>query len=416
MLHSKDGRDSDTSHSEERDEPQEATNNDAELSWKKLAKQDLTPSRHRDTYIGALLFNISAFILPALYTTLSKLWVAHIDSSMVVTTDTFTYIGVVAEVLNEGLPRASYLVIGDKANREYRSRLQLTHTLILFQGVLGLIMSIAFVAGASTFARGFVPSEVRAASVTFHVRGVTPSVNMQAAISLACSLSSALAGLGYFIWITRFASESEDGEGQTTTTKPSVASLRTLAKPGIVFFVESAIRNALYLWLVHGIVDLGRDYATAWGVFSTIRWGLVMVPVMALEATTLTFIGHSWGQFRASSLGDESGRRHNTKPEATRRQIWSVARWVLYSIAIVLVVEIPLCFSMAFRGAGQFARYLSGSDEVAKIVARMWRTVDWCYILYGVSTQLAAVLAATRPRWYLYQSLASNILVIDKDG
>ncbi|KAF7448709.1 MatE multi-domain protein [Pyrenophora tritici-repentis] len=464
MLHSKDGRDSDTSHSEERDEPQEATNNDAELSWKKLAKQDLTPSRHRDTYIGALLFNISAFILPALYTTLSKLWVAHIDSSMVVTTDTFTYIGVVAEVLNEGLPRASYLVIGDKANREYRSRLQLTHTLILFQGVLGLIMSIAFVAGASTFARGFVPSEVRAASVTyvrisafsafasaveyavgastraldkpdvpllingvkfavnilldlilisrFHVRGVTPSVNMQAAISLACSLSSALAGLGYFIWITRFASESEDGEGLTTTTKPSVASLRTLAKPGIVFFVESAIRNALYLWLVHGIVDLGRDYATAWGVFSTIRWGLVMVPVMALEATTLTFIGHSWGQFRASSLGDESGRRHNTKPEATRRQIWSVARWVLYSIAIVLVVEIPLCFSMAFRGAGQFARYLSGSDEVAKIVARMWRTVDWCYILYGVSTQLAAVLAATRPRWYLYQSLASNILYV----
>ncbi|KAK6422619.1 hypothetical protein LTR95_016652 [Oleoguttula sp. CCFEE 5521] len=59
-------------------------------------------SRHR--YTGALLFNIGAFVLPALYGTLSKLWVANIDSSLVVTTDAYTYIGVVAEVLNEGLP------------------------------------------------------------------------------------------------------------------------------------------------------------------------------------------------------------------------------------------------------------------------------------------------------------------------
>ena len=86
---------------------------------------------------------------------------------MVVTTDTYTYIGVVAEVLNEGLPRASYLVIGDKASRGFRERLQLTHTLVLFQSLLGLIMSIGFVAGASTFAKGFVPVEVRDMSVTY---------------------------------------------------------------------------------------------------------------------------------------------------------------------------------------------------------------------------------------------------------
>lgn len=42
----------------------------------------------------------------------------------------------------------------------------------------------------------------------------------------------------------------------------------------------------------------------------------------------------------------------------------------------------------------------------------MWRTIDWCYIFYALSTQLATILLATRPRWYLYQSLASNLLFV----
>jgi hypothetical protein len=63
----------------------------------------------------------------------------------------------------------------------------------------------------------------------------------------------------------------------------------------------------------------------------------------------------------------------------------------------------------------------------------MWQTIDWyihlktppyltpskeanptrrCYVLYAVSTQLATILLATRPRWYLYQSLISNILYV----
>jgi hypothetical protein len=60
---------------------------------------------HEDTvltfarYAGALAFNICSFILPALYSTLSKLWVANIDASMVAATDSYTYIGVVAEGL-----------------------------------------------------------------------------------------------------------------------------------------------------------------------------------------------------------------------------------------------------------------------------------------------------------------------------
>ncbi|UPX10272.1 uncharacterized protein EKO05_0000939 [Ascochyta rabiei] len=433
---------------------------DEHIHIKSQALKGLKPSFHRNTYSGALFFNICAFVLPALYGTLSKLWVANIDSSMVVTTDIYTYIGVVAEVLNEGLPRASYLIIGDTASRGFRERVQLAHTLIFFQSILGLIMSIGFVGGASTFAKGFVPVEVRDVSVTyvrisafsafssaveyavntstraldkpdvplvissvkfainivlnliiiskFHVGGITPTVNMQAGISLACNLTSAFAGLAYFIHTTSFSKISAIKQDRSShSLKPSLSSLRVLFKPGFVFFTESAIRNALYLWLVHGIVGLGSDYATAWGVFSTIRWGLIMVPVSALEATTLTFIGHSWGHVRASL-----DTLDNPQPRLSSRQLWHIARWAFYSVGIVLVFEIPLCLFMSFLGARPFARYLSGSVEVSRIAARMWRTIDWCYILYGVSTQLAAILVSTRPRWYLYQSLASNILYV----
>ncbi|KAF2651210.1 hypothetical protein K491DRAFT_729870 [Lophiostoma macrostomum CBS 122681] len=438
---------------DDRDEP-------VDESWKKQVLSDLNPSIHRNTYTGALLFNICSFILPALYSTLSKLWVANIDASMVVTTDSYTYIGVVVEVINEGLPRAAWLIIGDQSSRSLRSRLQLTHTLILVQSLFGLVLSIAFVAGASTFAKGFVPVEVRAASVTyvriaafssfssaveyavnastraldkpdvpliisstkfainiildliiiskFHVGGVTPTVNMQASIQLACNLSSAFAGLMYFIYTTSISSKAAvRAELPTGTLYPSWRALIVWGKPGCIFFAESAVRNALYLWLVHGIVSMGSDYATAWGVFTTIRWGLVMVPVQALEATTLTFIGHSWGQFRKSIgiTSDDAAR-----PRATYRQIWNIVRWAAYSVTTALIVEVPLCLLMSFFGTRPFARYISGSDTVAKIAAHMWRTIDWCYIFYATSTQLATVLLATRPIWYLYQSLATNII------
>ena len=47
-----------------------------------------SPSRlSRQRYAGTLLFNIASFLLPALYSTLSKLWIANIDPSMVVTTE-----------------------------------------------------------------------------------------------------------------------------------------------------------------------------------------------------------------------------------------------------------------------------------------------------------------------------------------
>ncbi|KXT11028.1 hypothetical protein AC579_7327 [Pseudocercospora musae] len=411
------------------------------------------PFLSRSQYSGALLFNIAAFILPALYATLSKLWVASIDSSMVVTTDAYTYIGIVAEVLNEGLPRAAWLIIGDKTNRSLASRHSLSYTLILFQTILGLIMSIAIAAAAEKFANTFVPSEVRGASLTYvriaafsalasaietavaaatraldkpdvpllissikfavnimldmifiskyHVRSVAPHVNTQAAIQLACGLTASFAGLLYFVWTT---SRKHSKAHSEESVQPSLHALVILGRPGFITFVESAVRNALYLWLVSNIVSMGHVYATAWGVFNTIRWGLIMVPVQALEATTLAFIGHAWGSWR-EFIGTT-----NRRPQASTKQLLSIVKPALTSSVLGLAFEIPICLFLSFYGARRFAHYMSESSSVSKTVEHMWKTIDWCYICYAISTQLAAILLATRPRWYLYQSLASNLL------
>jgi Na+-driven multidrug efflux pump len=404
-----------------------------------------------------LLINLVSFLLPALYSTLSKLWVARIDASLVVTTDTYTYIGVIVEVLNEGLPRAAWVTIGDRASRSFAQRLRLTHTLILAQALLGLVMSIAFVAGAPRFADGFVPIEVRDVSVTyvriagfsalsstvetavasatraldkpdvpliissakfsiniildlvlispFHVGSYTPTVNLQASIQLACNMVSALLGLVYFLWRnTLKLCKARDGHHEPT--RPATHAVLVLFRPGLITFVESAIRNALYLWLVTTIVAMGSTYATAWGVFNTIRWGMVMVPVLALEQASLAFTGHAWGAFR-KSIGIST-----LKPRTDLRTVRPILRPAIVSLALGLVIEVPICLFLSLFGARSFARYLAGSDEVAQVTAMMWRTIDWCYIFYAMSTQLATVLLATRPQWYLYQSLASNLLYV----
>jgi Na+-driven multidrug efflux pump len=112
-----------------------------------------------------------------------------------------------------------------------------------------------------------------------HVGSFTPTVNMQAATQLACNMASALFGLAYFCFVTFRTDKQRPVAYHDLPVRPSLACLKTLARPGILTFAESAIRNALYLWLVNGIVAMGQDYATAWGVFSSIRWGLIMVPV-----------------------------------------------------------------------------------------------------------------------------------------
>ncbi|KAL4779445.1 hypothetical protein BJX76DRAFT_365246 [Aspergillus varians] len=400
---------------------------------------------HRSNYTGALVFNSAAFILPALYSTLVKIWIANIDSSLVATTDVYTYIGTITEVINEGLPRAVWVTIADKEARTLKDRLGLAHTLMIFQAFLGLLMSIALVAAAPQFSSTFVPREVRAVSITyvrisafsalssaievavsnatraldkpdvplvissvkvivnivldfliistFHVGGWRPDINMQAGIRLTCDMVAAISGLLYFLFTVSF---------RRNANAPTMKGFLVLLRPGSITFIESAVRNALYLWLVAGVVSMSSDYATAWGVFSTIRWGLIMVPVQAAEATTLAFVGHAWGGLK----------------QRTDHQGWSwmslyvVTRPALLSVAVVLTIEIPLLIFMSLYGCESFALWLSNSHSVSNIVAHMWQTIDWCYILYAISTQLAAILLATRTSWYLAQSLISNIFYV----
>lgn len=389
-----------------------------------------------------------------MYGTLSKYWVSTIDSSVVATVDAYVYIGVVAEVINEGLPRAAWLVIGDDTSRSLSSRLGLSQTLIAFQALLGLIVSLIILGAASNFAGVFVPATIRQVSLTyvrlsafqtfsgaleyattnasraldypdiplvisisrfllniildlllispFHVGSFTPTINTQATIRLACDMSAALAGLFYFVWIATNLRKTHKIE---TISKPSIAAFLVLLRPGLKTFVESAIRNTLYLWLIANIVSMGSDYATAWGVFNTIRWGLVMVPVSTLEATSLTFVGHRWGQFRHAT-------HQSIHPTATKHQLKHIVTPALISCLIALTIEIPLCILLSLFGANAYALWISNSESVARITAHMWQTIDWCYIFYALSTQLSTILLATVPRWYLYQSLASNLLYV----
>jgi Na+-driven multidrug efflux pump len=302
-------------------------------------------------YSGSLAFNFLAFLLPALYSTLSKLWVANIDSSHVVTTDVYTYISVVAQVLNDGLPRTAWLIIGDNVTRTLSSRIVLSYTLVVFQALMGLIMTIIFVAAAKSFAATFVPADVRQSSLNyvrisapvalssaiqvavssstraldqpdvpllisstgfivniildllfiskFHVGAFKPTILTQAGIRLACDMVSALAGLIYFIYIAKKLQRKIEGSEEQVRLQIKPKVLAILARPAVYTFAESVIRNSIYLWIVSEIIALGQDYATAWGVFNTIRWGLIMVPVQALEASTLTFVGHYWARWRA---------------------------------------------------------------------------------------------------------------------
>ena len=235
--------------------------------------------------------------------------------------------------------------------------------------MLGLLMTIVFVAAAESLAAAFVPIEVRASSLTyvrissiealssalttavsactraldqpdvpvvigivqfsvnivldmlliskFHVGSFTPTVNTQALTQMSCNMSAAVAGLVYFIYISIKA--QRQAPSSLDSAKPSFGALMKLVKPSFYTFSESAVRNAIYLWLVSRIVLMGETYATAWGIFNTIRWGLIMVPVQALEASTLTFVGHKWGQWR-TRVGSHAKRAKATRSDVRGMQ------------------------------------------------------------------------------------------------
>lgn len=91
------------------------------------------------------------------------------------------------------------------------------------------------------------------------VTTIEVDANTQAIIRLLCDALGALAGLCYYLWI---AGLLRRGGGGGETRRPTVSGLKLLARPGSYTFAESALRNALYLWLVSGVVDMGANWAT----------------------------------------------------------------------------------------------------------------------------------------------------------
>ena len=167
----------------------------------------------------------------------------------------------------------------------------------------------------------------------FHVGSFSPTVNTQAIVRLVCDMTSSLCGLIYFIYIAHQMRRKTELEGSAASAAPTLLALKVLARPSIYTFVESALRNALYLWLVAGIISMSTDYATAWGIFNTIRWGLVMVPVQALQTSTLTFVGHNWGQWR-SQTGAERRR-----PKASVKDIYGIFVLPGWQINLLIIMN-----------------------------------------------------------------------------
>lgn len=60
------------------------------------------------------------------------------------------------------------------------------------------------------------------------------------------------------------------GRGHWHSELPSLQAPIVFLKPGVITSIESVIRNTLYLWVVAGLVAMSADYATAWGIFTTI--------------------------------------------------------------------------------------------------------------------------------------------------
>ncbi|KAI8815837.1 uncharacterized protein EV422DRAFT_623934 [Fimicolochytrium jonesii] len=416
----------------------------------------------RATYYGAVLINFLTLLLPALYGTLSKLWIAQLAPSQVVTTDIYTYVGVVTEVVNEGLSRVAFNVIGDK-EKGMEKRRGLSWTLILAQSVLGTALSVFFVrensityvriaAFSSLFSvlqyatttatrsldRLDIPLLISALSTvlniildliflsTFRVYKGTPTANTQGVLRLFCDGAAAFAGIAYFFYT-------------------------------VFTFSESAIRNALYLWQVAKIVSLGSDYATAWGVFNTIRWGIMMVPASAFEQATLAFVGHRWGEYKAQakvSSGDSVDEEEGGKDEPrivaaddidkTQGSLETesdsgdgdvdkiedgsdsssiadssgpklimlkyVTRPAQISFLWTLAIELILALLMSFALIKPFALYLSSSSTVAELTTTLFHQLDWCYVLFTLQVQLVAVLLATRLDIWFMTALTTNIL------
>lgn len=130
------------------------------------------------------MYNLPAFLLPALHSTLSPLLVGKIDTSKVATTNVYTYLTAIGVILNDGLPQAAWTLIGDQATRSDTSRISLIYTLVLFQVICGLVTSGVVMSNARASVLLY-PDDLRNTSLIY-VR-LTSMLTLSSAIEMAVS-------------------------------------------------------------------------------------------------------------------------------------------------------------------------------------------------------------------------------------
>lgn len=94
-----------------------------------------------------------------------------------------------------------------------------------------------------------------------------------------------------------------------------------------------------------------------------------MVPILALEATSNTFVGHRFAEYKECRKG--------TSQLATWREVKWITRPAILSALIGLIYEAPVCLFLSLYGIRPFAFFISNSEIAADVVQMMWRSIDW---------------------------------------
>ncbi|KAI9099867.1 hypothetical protein DFS34DRAFT_680246 [Phlyctochytrium arcticum] len=449
----------------------------------------------RNTFAGALLLNFIAFLIPALYGTLQKLWIGQIDPSGVRVKDAWGWMTLLTDTATEGLSRVAYLLVGD-LTRPMGDRLQLATTLVLGQGFSGIFGASALAIAAPGFALPFFSSAIKASSTKFvrvasfaagfgviqaaveattrsldrpevpvvislcktilniildaallspyRVDKAIPTYNTQAAIRLSCDGFGAFVGCVYFVYLVYKIKPRG-----TKFPIPTFHTVLVILHPGNFSVVEAALRHGLLHWLAAAIVPLSAPYAAAFGVFKKIRLGLIMVPALALDRTSVTMMGHRWGAFR-ERFGDpkswRAGPLQNNEAKETGieleddtidvehvcsidkkapvvistavltsanpsyKDIIDLARPGIIALVAILVIELILNTILSAGPIRNLAFYLSSNAPVADLAANMFHSLNWTYILLSASMPLASILLATRVDLWFFSSLVTNLV------
>lgn len=407
-------------------------------------------------FLGALAFNALAFLLPASLTTLSKTWLPRTDSSHIGTSNEFQCLDFTSKLLNEGVPRAAWIVIGDTASRTYSERLRLTHTLMLFQLVISFVVFLLFSMLADLFvtpglsdenhgrtlayvrliAGSMIPSAVETALVIssraldrpdiplvisftnyilniilgVHLGAILPAekwganadLTTQTELTLLCNILSLLAGLAYYVYSAIFRSHNLLS---TSRLRPGLASLSALWQPGMNTLLESLLRNLLSIFATSSIGSMRLLHASSWLIFTDLRWGLLMAPTRAFEAAALTHVAHNWSQLHAQAgLAAERVR-------ISWGRVRLITQPARAAIALNIALEVPVSIFMGVWAMQHYASWsASNTSDIAQVAGQMWRASGWAYLCYVMSLPVGAVLLASKPRWWLSASLGPQIL------